>query len=67
MLGHKKPLGYEMLGHRAPLGKNMIGYKTPMEHLPKMVEAKQQLAEQKKIGGLERAKRNVGSKLGNYA
>lgn len=67
MLGHKKPLGYEMLGHRQPLGKNMLGYKSPMEHLPKMENANQKLAENKKIGGLERAKRGYGSNLGHRA
>lgn len=67
MLGHKKALGYEMLGHRQPLGKNMLGYKSPMEHVPKMAEQTQKLAESKKTGGLERAKRGVGAKLGNYA
>lgn len=67
MLGSKKPLSYEMLGHKQPLGKNMLGHKSPMEHLPKMAEAKQQLAENKKIGGLERAKRGYGSNLGHRA
>lgn len=67
MLGHKKPLGYEMLGHRQPLGKNMLGYKSPMEHLPKMNVQTQQLEQQKKAGSLERAKRGNGSKLGQWA
>lgn len=67
MLGSKKPLGYEMLGHRQPLGKNMIGYKSPLEHIPKMNVQTQQLEQQKKTGGLERARRNVGSKLGQWA
>lgn len=67
MLGSKKPLGYEMLGHRQPLGKNMLGYKSALEHIPKMAEQTQQLAENKKTGGLERAKRGYGSNLGHRA
>jgi len=67
MIGHKQPLGTGMLGHKMPLGKNMIGHKAPMQHLAKMEMATQQLAEQKKAGGLERAKRGNGSNLGGYA
>jgi hypothetical protein len=65
MIGHKQPLGTGMIGHKMPLGKGMIGHKAPLQHLAKMAEATQQLAERKKAGGLERAKRGMGSKLGD--
>lgn len=60
MIGHKKSLGNAMLGHKMSLGKMMVGHKAPMEHLAKMAVATQQLAEKKKAGGLERAKRGSG-------
>jgi hypothetical protein len=67
MLGHKQPLGMHMLGHKMPLGKMMLGHKAPMEHLAKMMDMTKRLEGQKKSGGLERAKRGVGSNLGGYA
>lgn len=68
MIGHKKSLGSAMIGHKMSLGKMMVGHKAPMEHLAKMEIATQQLAEKKKAGGLERAKRGAGyNSLGGYA
>jgi hypothetical protein len=64
MIGHKKSLGSAMLGHKMPLGKMMVGHKGPMEHLAKMAVATQELAEKKKSGGLERAKRGAGYNQG---
>lgn len=61
------PLGTGMLGHKMPLGKGMLGHKAPLADLAKMAVATQELAESKKAGGLERAKRGSGWKLGQYA
>ena len=67
MIGHKKTLGSGMIGHKMHLSGGMVGHKSPMEHLAKVAVMTQDLAEKKKSGGLERAKRGMGSKLGNYA
>ena len=67
MIGYKKPLGMHMLGHKMPLGKGMLGHKEPLMHLAKVAVATQDLAEKKKAGGLERAVRGAGWKMGQYA
>ncbi len=56
-----------MLGHKQPLSNNMLGNKKPLFDNPKMNVQTQKLEEQKKVGGLERAKRGNGSKLGQWA
>jgi hypothetical protein len=67
MLGHKQPLSNNMLGNKKPLESAMLGNKKPLFDNPKMNVQTQKLAEQKKVGGLERAKRGNGSKLGQWA
>lgn len=67
MIGYKQPLGMHMLGHKTPLGKAMLGHKEPLAHLAKVAILTQELAEKKKTGGLERAIRGVGWKMGQYA
>ena len=66
MIGYKKPLGAEMLGHKQPLG-SMLGTKKPLENLKKINQVTQELNETKKAGGVERIRRNEGSKLGQWA
>lgn len=67
MLGHKQPLGQYMMGLKKPLSY-MLGGKSPMSHIPKQRAHTQQLNEQKKISGLERASRKEGYKtLGQFA
>ncbi len=66
MIGFKQPLGNSKIGFKKPLG-SMFGHKTPLSHIQKMDVQTQQLAENKKAGSLERAKRNLGSKLGQWA
>ena len=60
MIGHRKPLGTGMIGHRRPLGKEMIGHKAPLLAEMGVAQMTRKLDEQKKAGGLERAKRNQG-------
>jgi hypothetical protein len=64
MIGYKKPLKSDMLGHKKPLDKNMMGHKMPLENLENVVDVTKKLEQNKKTGGLERAKRNLGSTLG---
>lgn len=64
MIGHRQALGMNMIGHKLPLGKNMIGHKAPLGDLAKMAVMTQDLAEKKKAGGLERAKRGNGYNQG---
>jgi len=66
MLGSKQPLGQYMMGLKKPLG-SMLGHKQPMSHLPKQRVHSQQLNENKKSSGLERAMRKEGRNLGQYA
>lgn len=68
MIGHKKPLGKSMIGHKKPLEMGMMGHKTPLSHLSKVVDLTNNLEQNKKSGGLERAQRKLGSmNLGQYA
>jgi len=64
MIGYKKPLKSDMLGYKRPLGKNMMGHKMPLEDIEKVNVVTKKLEENKKSGGLERARRNVGATLG---
>ena len=67
MLGSKQPLGKYMMGLKKPLNY-MLGGKSPMSHLPKQGAHTQQLNENKKSSGLERAMRKEGGRnLGQYA
>lgn len=65
MLGFKKPLKNDMMGYKKPLGNNMLGFKKPLEDLEKVADLTKKLETVKKAGGLERVRRNVGSKLGD--
>lgn len=67
MIGYKKSLGDAMLGYKKVLGKNMIGHRAPLIDLAKIDVMTRDLAEKKKVGGLEKAKRGSGWKLGQYA
>jgi hypothetical protein len=64
MIGYKKALKSDMLGYKKPLGKNMLGHKMPFENIETIVNVTKKLEQNKKSGGLERAKRNIGSTLG---
>lgn len=66
MIGFKKPLATEMLGHKQPLG-SMLGTKKPLENIKKIAQVTQELGENKKVGGLEKARRGNGHKLGQWA
>jgi hypothetical protein len=67
MLGSKQPLGQYMMGLKKPLSY-MLGGKSPMSHIQQKKDLTDQLNEQKKSSGLERAMRKEGSKtLGQYA
>ena len=66
MLGYKQPLGDSKIGYKKPLG-SMLGTKKPLSNLAPMDTVTRQLEEQKKIGGLERAKRGNGANLGQWA
>ncbi len=66
MLGFKKPLATEMLGYKQPLG-SMLGTKKPLENIKKIADVTKELNETKKTGGVERIRRNEGSKLGQWA
>ncbi len=66
MIGYKKPLAMEMIGHKQPLG-SMLGFKKPLENIKKMPEVTKELEQNKKVGGLERARRGLGSNLGQWA
>ncbi len=72
MLGYRKSLGKAMLGHKMPLSKAIIGHRNPLGGLPQLVVATKSLAENKKMGSLERAirkpmKASAGWNLGGYA
>jgi len=72
MLGHRKSLGKDMIGHKKPLNGQMLGFRNPLGGLPSLVVATQRLAENKKMGGLERSlkrpmKQGSGWNLGGYA
>jgi hypothetical protein len=68
MLGYKKPLTMGMIGHKRYLGQNLVGHKMPMEHLAKIHSVTRDLAERKKMNGLEKSRRKEGSlSLGQYA
>ena len=56
-----------MIGFKKPLGKGMIGFKMPLSDIPNIDVMTRDLAEKKKMGGLEKAKRGSGWKLGQYA
>ena len=60
MIGHKQPLSTRMLGHKMPLGKGMMGHKRPLLAEMGVAQMTRKLEEQKKAGGLERAKRGSG-------
>lgn len=67
MIGHKMPLGGNMIGHKMPLGKGMLGHKRVLGDMV-VATMTRKLEENKKAGGLERAKRNEGwNKGGQYS
>lgn len=67
MIGYKQALGSSMIGHKKPLGSSMIGYKKPLGEMAVQLMTSE-LGQQKKSGGLERAKRNEGwNKGGQYS
>lgn len=60
MIGHKQPLSKKMIGHKMPLGKAMLGHKRPLLGEMVVADMTRKLEENKKMGGLERAKRGSG-------
>lgn len=60
MIGHKQALSKKMMGHKMPLGKGMLGHKRPLLGEMAVEVMTRKLDEQKKAGGLERAKRGAG-------
>jgi hypothetical protein len=67
MIGYKKSLGNSMMGYKKALGKHMMGHRSPLLDLAKIDIVTRDLEEKKKSGGLERAKRGSGWKMGQYA
>ena len=68
MIGHKQPLSAKMLGHKMPLGVGMLGHRRPLLGGMAVATMTRELAQEKKAGGLERAKRNSGwNQGGQYA
>lgn len=67
LVGYKKSLGNSMMGYKRALGKAMMGHRSPLSDLMKIDIVTRDLEEKKKSGGLERAKRGSGWRLGQYA